>query len=56
MPVHGRGENICDWLFVEDHARAPSMILHDGRMGECYNVGGGNEVRNIGGTHCGQRQ
>lgn len=47
LPVYGRGDNIRDWLFVEDHARALSMILHDGRIGECYNVGGGNEVRNI---------
>jgi dTDP-glucose 4,6-dehydratase len=47
MPVYGRGDNIRDWLFVEDHARALSMILRDGRIGECYNVGGSNEVRNI---------
>jgi dTDP-glucose 4,6-dehydratase len=47
MPVYGRGENIRDWLFVEDHARALSIILRDGRVGECYNVGGSNEVRNI---------
>ncbi len=47
MPVYGRGENVRDWLFVEDHARALSMILRGGRVGECYNVGGGNEIRNI---------
>jgi dTDP-glucose 4,6-dehydratase len=47
MPVEGRGENVRDWLFVEDHARALSMILDAGRIGECYNVGGGNEVRNV---------
>jgi dTDP-glucose 4,6-dehydratase len=47
MPVYGRGENIRDWLFVEDHARALSAIMRRGRVGECYNVGGGNEVRNI---------
>jgi dTDP-glucose 4,6-dehydratase len=47
MPVYGRGENIRDWLFVEDHARALSIVLRNGRIGECYNVGGGNEVRNI---------
>ena len=47
MPLYGRGENIRDWLFVDDHARALSTILHRGRIGECYNVGGGNEVRNI---------
>jgi len=47
MPVYGRGENIRDWLFVEDHARALWVILNKGRIGECYNVGGGNELRNI---------
>jgi len=47
MPIYGRGANIRDWLFVEDHARALSMILRTGLPGECYNVGGGNEVRNI---------
>jgi dTDP-glucose 4,6-dehydratase len=47
MPIYGRGENIRDWLFVEDHARALSLILQSGRLGECYNVGGRNEVRNI---------
>jgi len=47
MPIYGRGENIRDWLFVEDHARALSLILRIGRICECYNVGGSNEVRNI---------
>jgi dTDP-glucose 4,6-dehydratase len=47
MPVYGRGENVRDWLFVEDHARALARILSEGRPGECYNVGGGNERRNI---------
>jgi dTDP-glucose 4,6-dehydratase len=47
MPIYGQGEHIRDWLFVEDHARALSAILRGGRIGECYNVGGGNEVRNI---------
>ena len=47
MPIYGRGENIRDWLFVEDHARALAMILRDGRIGECYNVGASHEVRNI---------
>ena len=47
MPVYGRGENVRDWLFVKDHARALWMILNKGRIGECYNVGGGNELRNI---------
>ena len=47
LPVYGRGDNIRDWLFVEDHARALSRILRGGRVGQCYNVGGGNEMRNI---------
>ena len=47
MPLYGRGENVRDWLFVEDHARALAMVLRAGRPGECYNVGGNNEVRNI---------
>jgi dTDP-glucose 4,6-dehydratase len=47
MPVYGRGTNIRDWLFVEDHARALVLILRRGRIGECYNVGGGSELRNI---------
>jgi dTDP-glucose 4,6-dehydratase len=47
MPVYGRGENIRDWLFVEDHARALSIVLRNGRIGDCYNIGGGSEVRNI---------
>jgi dTDP-glucose 4,6-dehydratase len=47
MPVYGRGENVRDWLFVEDHARALWTILNEGRIGECYNVGGGSELRNI---------
>jgi dTDP-glucose 4,6-dehydratase len=47
MPVYGRGENIRDWLFVEDHARALSTLLRGGRVGECYNVGGNNERRNV---------
>jgi dTDP-glucose 4,6-dehydratase len=47
LPVYGRGDNVRDWLFVEDHARALDLILHKGRVGECYNVGGGNEMRNI---------
>jgi dTDP-glucose 4,6-dehydratase len=47
IPIYGQGEHIRDWLFVEDHARALSAILRNGRIGECYNVGGGNEMRNI---------
>lgn len=44
MPLYGRGEQVRDWLFVEDHARAISMILRRGRIGECYNIGNGHEV------------
>jgi dTDP-glucose 4,6-dehydratase len=47
LPVYGRGDNVRDWLFVDDHARALDLILRKGRIGECYNVGGGNEMRNI---------
>jgi len=47
MPIYGRGENIRDWLFVEDHASALVAILRAGRIGECYNIGAGNELRNI---------
>lgn len=47
LPVYGRGENVRDWLFVEDHARALELIVERGRPGETYNVGGRNERRNI---------
>jgi dTDP-glucose 4,6-dehydratase len=47
LPIYGRGENIRDWLHVEDHARALDRIAGQGRIGETYNVGGGNEARNI---------
>ena len=47
LPVYGDGQNIRDWLYVEDHARALITILTKGRIGEKYNVGGGNELRNI---------
>ena len=47
LPVYGRGENIRDWLHVEDHARALDVIVSRGRIGEKYNVGGRNERRNI---------
>lgn len=47
LPVYGRGENIRDWLHVEDHARAIDLIFHEGQSGETYNIGGGNEWRNI---------
>ena len=47
LPVYGKGENVRDWLYVEDHARALDLIVERGRVGETYNVGGGNERRNI---------
>lgn len=47
LPVYGKGENIRDWLFVEDHARAIDVIFHKGVVGETYNVGGFNEWKNI---------
>ncbi|BBC71330.1 dTDP-glucose 4,6-dehydratase [Altererythrobacter sp. B11] len=47
LPVYGRGENVRDWLFVDDHARALDIIVEKGRIGETYNVGGRNERRNI---------
>jgi dTDP-glucose 4,6-dehydratase len=47
LPVYGKGENVRDWLFVEDHARAIDVIFHKGRNGESYNVGGFNEWKNI---------
>jgi len=47
LPVYGKGENVRDWLYVEDHARALDMIAERGRLGETYNVGGRNERRNI---------
>ena len=47
LPVYGKGENVRDWLYVEDHARALDLIVERGRIGETYNVGGRNERRNI---------
>ncbi|MGF1593854.1 MAG: dTDP-glucose 4,6-dehydratase [Kiloniellaceae bacterium] len=47
LPVYGRGENVRDWLHVEDHARALVAVLTGGRVGETYNVGGDSELRNI---------
>lgn len=47
LPVYGRGENIRDWLFVEDHARALQRVFEQGKAGQTYNVGGGAERRNI---------
>ena len=47
LPVYGKGENVRDWLYVEDHARALDLIIERGRVGETYNVGGHNERQNI---------
>ncbi|MFN4145841.1 MAG: dTDP-glucose 4,6-dehydratase [Runella sp.] len=47
LPVYGKGENVRDWLYVEDHARAIDVIYHQGRNGETYNIGGCNEWKNI---------
>ena len=47
LPVYGKGENVRDWLFVEDHARAIDEIFHKGKTGEKYNIGGFNEWKNI---------
>ena len=47
LPVYGNGLNVRDWLYVEDHCRAIDLIIHSGREGEIYNVGGHNEKRNI---------
>lgn len=47
LPVYGKGENIRDWLYVEDHARAIDAIFHKGKTGEIYNIGGNNEWTNI---------
>ncbi|MCZ8023152.1 MAG: dTDP-glucose 4,6-dehydratase [Cyclobacteriaceae bacterium] len=47
LPVYGKGENVRDWLFVEDHAAAIDTIFHKGKTGEVYNIGGNNEWKNI---------
>ena len=47
LPVYGKGENVRDWLYVEDHARALDLIFHKGKAGDTYNIGGFNEWRNI---------
>ena len=47
LPVYGKGENVRDWLYVEDHARAIDLIFHKGRVAETYNIGGFNEWKNI---------
>ena len=47
LPVYGKGENVRDWLYVEDHCRAIDLIIHNGTIGEIYNIGGHNEMKNI---------
>lgn len=47
LPVYGKGENVRDWLYVEDHCKAIDLILHNGTVGEVYNIGGHNEMSNI---------
>ena len=47
LPVYGTGENVRDWLYVEDHCKAINLIIRNGRVGEVYNVGGHNEMANI---------
>jgi dTDP-glucose 4,6-dehydratase len=47
IPIYGKGENIRDWLFVEDHANAIDLVFHKGKIGDTYNIGGNNEWKNI---------
>lgn len=47
LPVYGKGENVRDWLFVDDHVRAIDLIFHNGKLGDTYNIGGFNEWKNI---------
>ena len=47
LPVYGKGENVRDWLYVEDHVRAIDLVFHTGKIGETYNIGGHNEWKNI---------
>lgn len=47
LPVYGTGENVCDWLYVEDHCNAIDLIIRQGRVGEVYNIGGHNEKTNL---------
>jgi len=47
IPVYGKGENIRDWLYVVDHARAIDLVFHEGKTGETYNIGGHNELKNL---------
>ena len=56
LPVYGKGENVRDWLYVEDHARAIDTIFHRGKVAETYNIGGFNEWKNIDEDGCGELQ
>ena len=47
LPVYGEGMNVRDWLYVKDHCQAIDLIIHKGKVGEIYNIGGNNEKRNI---------
>jgi len=47
LPIYGKGENVRDWLYVEDHVRAIDVVFHKGKVGETYNIGGHNEWKNI---------
>ena len=47
LPIYGKGENVRDWLYVEEHARAIDLIFHNGKVADTYNIGGGNEWQNI---------
>ena len=47
LPVYGKGANVRDWLYVDDHCKAIDMIIHDGKIGEIYNIGGHNEKTNL---------
>jgi dTDP-glucose 4,6-dehydratase len=47
LPIYGKGENVRDWLFVDDHARAIDVVFHGGKLGDTYNIGGFNEWKNI---------
>ena len=51
LPVYGKGENVRDWLYVDDHARALALVLRHGRQGEVYNIGANAEKRNIDVVH-----
>ena len=51
LPIYGKGENIRDWLYVEDHARALHLVLERGKIGEVYNIGGHNEKKNLDVVH-----